>query len=142
MVAADERELGLRAILNFGHTFAHAIETGMGYGAWVHGEAVGAGMVMAAELSVRTGLLHADDSGRIRALVAAAGLPVTGPVELAPERYLELMSVDKKAAGGRIRFVLLESIGHAVVRGDISPELVRSTIRGCTARGTAASGLS
>jgi 3-dehydroquinate synthase len=138
VVAADEREQGLRAILNFGHTFAHAIEAGMGYGSWVHGEAVGAGMVMATELSLRAGLIGADDARRPRALVAAAGLPVVGPAELSAERYLELMSVDKKAAGGRIRFILLEAIGRARIRDDIPPELVRSVIDDCSGRGAAA----
>ena len=111
VVAADEREAGLRAILNFGHTFGHAIEAGAGYGEWLHGEAVGAGMVMAAELSVRAGTLRREDAERVRALVARAGLPVQGP-KLTMERYLELMQVDKKAAGGRVRFVLLEGIGQ------------------------------
>ena len=138
VVAADEREQGLRAVLNFGHTFGHAIETGMGYGAWVHGEAVGAGMVMASELSLRAGLITADDARRARSLVAAAGLPVAGPAELSADRYLELMSVDKKAAGGRIRFILLEAIGRALMRDDIPAELVRTVIDGCSGRGTAA----
>ena len=138
VVAADEREQGLRAILNFGHTFAHAIEAGLGYGSWVHGEAVAAGMIMAAELSLRAGLIGADDARRARALVAAAGLPVAGPAGLSADRYLELMSVDKKAAGGRIRFILLEAIGRAVMRDDIATELVRSVIDRCSARGTAA----
>ena len=142
VVVADEREHGLRAILNFGHTFAHAIETGMGYGCWVHGEAVGAGMVMAAELSRRAGFIGAADALRARALVAAAGLPVAGPVELPTGRYLDLMSVDKKSAGGRIRFVLLDAIGRARIRDDLPPELVRSVIDDCSAdggsRGTAA----
>ncbi|MBI3375973.1 MAG: 3-dehydroquinate synthase [Betaproteobacteria bacterium] len=139
VVVSDEREQGLRAILNFGHTFAHAIEAGMGYGAWVHGEAVGAGMVMATELSLRAGLIGPQDARRPSALISAAGLPVAGPAGLSPERYLELMSVDKKAAGGRIRFVLLEAIGRAVIRGDIPPGLVCDAIQGCTARGTASS---
>ena len=138
VVAADEREQGLRAILNFGHTFAHAIEAGLGYGSWVHGEAVAAGMAMAAELSLRAGLIGADDARRARALVAAAGLPVAGPAELSADRYLELMSVDKKAAGGRIRFILLEAIGRALMRDDIPAELVRTVIDGCSGRGTAA----
>jgi 3-dehydroquinate synthase len=127
VVAADEREAGLRAVLNFGHTFGHAIEAGVGYGEWLHGEAVAAGMVMAAELSVRAGTLRREDAGRVRALIARAGLPVQGP-KLTLERYLELMQVDKKAAGGRIRFVLLDGLGAAVLRGDLDASLVRESI--------------
>ncbi len=127
VVGADERESGLRAILNFGHTFGHAIEAGAGYGEWLHGEAVATGMVMAAELSVRTGTLRREDADRVRALVTAAGLPVRGPA-LPTERYLELMQVDKKASGGRVRYVLLEGLGRAALRGDIDPTLVRESI--------------
>jgi 3-dehydroquinate synthase len=127
VVAADERETGLRAILNFGHTFGHAIETGVGYGKWLHGEAVATGMVMAAELSARAGTLRREDAARVKTLIERAGLPVRGPV-LAPEKYLELMQVDKKAAGGKLRFVLLEGLGRAVLRGDIAPDLIRESI--------------
>ncbi len=127
VVAADEREGAQRAILNFGHTFGHAIEAGAGYGAWLHGEAVAAGMVMAAELSVRAGLLAAADATRVRTLVLRAGLPDKGPA-LAPERYLELMTLDKKAEGGRMRFVLLERIGQAALRGDVDERLVREVL--------------
>ncbi|MEO8145049.1 MAG: 3-dehydroquinate synthase [Betaproteobacteria bacterium] len=127
VVAADERETGLRAILNFGHTFGHAIEAGVGYGEWLHGEAVATGMVMAAELSVRTGTLSREDADRIAALIARAGLPVRGP-KLSVERFLELMQVDKKAAGGRVRFVLLDGLGHATLRAGIDPGLVRESI--------------
>ena len=127
VIAADERESGLRAILNFGHTFGHAIELGVGYGEWLHGEAVAAGMVMAAELSARAGTLSRGDAERVRALVARAGLPVRGP-KLAPERYLELMQVDKKAAGGRVRFVLLETLGRATLRADLDSRLVHESI--------------
>jgi 3-dehydroquinate synthase len=116
VVGADEKEAGLRAILNFGHTFGHAIEAGMGYGAWLHGEGVGCGMVMAAELSARLGLVSTAFARRIETLVARAGLPVRGPASLAPARYLELMRVDKKAQGGDIRFVLLDGESHALVR--------------------------
>jgi 3-dehydroquinate synthase len=133
VVAADEREIGLRAILNFGHTFGHAFEAGLGYGEWLHGEAVAAGMVMATELSVRVGLLGRTDAARVRALVGRAGLPVAGPA-LSPERILELMQVDKKAAAGRLRFVLLRAIGAAEVRGDIDDEVIRETIAACNAR--------
>ncbi len=115
VVGQDEREGGLRAILNFGHTFGHAIEAGLGYGEWLHGEAVGCGMVMAAELSALTGLMPASFVVRLRALVERAGLPVRGP-DLGMDRYLELMRVDKKAEDGEIRFVLIESMGRAVLR--------------------------
>jgi 3-dehydroquinate synthase len=122
VVSADEKEAGLREVLNFGHTFGHAIEAGMGYGAWLHGEGVGCGMVMAAELSARLGLVDAAFARRVEALVARAGLPVRGPASLAPGRYLELMRVDKKSQGGDIRFVLLDGEGHATVRS--APEAV------------------
>lgn len=112
VVAQDEREAGLRAILNLGHTFGHAIEAGMGYGEWLHGEAVGAGMVMAAELSRCLGLIGAPEVRRVRDLIGSAGLPVSGP-NLPLARYQELMSVDKKAEGGAIKFVVLEAIGRA-----------------------------
>ena len=133
VVGSDERETGQRATLNFGHTFGHAIESGLGYGHWVHGEAVGAGMVMAADLSARLGMIAGADAARIRALVGRAGLPVAGPGSLAADRYLELMSVDKKAAGGKIRFILLERLGSAVLRSDIPEPLVRATLAACTA---------
>jgi 3-dehydroquinate synthetase len=133
VVGADEREAGLRATLNFGHTFGHAIESGLGYGQWVHGEAVGAGMVMAADLSARSGLLGQADADRVRTLVGRAGLPVAGPASLPAERYLELMAVDKKADGGRTRFILLERLGSAILRGDIPEARVRATLAACTA---------
>ena len=112
VVAQDERETGLRAILNFGHTFGHAIEAGLGYGEWLHGEAVGCGMVMAADLSARLGLIDADYAARIGRLVERAGLPVCGPA-LGVERYVELMRVDKKAEAGQARFVLIDGPGSA-----------------------------
>ena len=127
VVAADERERGMRALLNFGHTFGHAIETGLGYGRWLHGEAVAAGMIMAAELSVRAGILSAADLRRAQGLLERAGLPVQGPA-MALERYLELMAVDKKAARGRVRFVLLEAIGRACLRSDLDDAWVRASI--------------
>ena len=116
VVAQDERESNLRAILNFGHTFGHAIETGLGYGTWLHGEAVGCGMVMAADLSVRLGLITQGYAARLRGIIERAGLPVVGP-RLGVERYLELMRVDKKAQAGQTRFVVIESPGKAGVRG-------------------------
>jgi 3-dehydroquinate synthase len=115
VVGQDERESGLRAILNFGHTFGHAIETGMGYGEWLHGEAVACGMVMAADLSVALGLLSPDDAQRLRRLLQRAGLPVQGP-RLGAARYLALMRHDKKAESGQIRFVVLRGMGEAVLR--------------------------
>jgi len=127
VVAADERETGLRAILNFGHTFGHDIEAGVGYGEWLHGEAVATGMVMAAELSARAGTLRREEADRVKTLIARAGLPVRGP-NLAADRYLELMQVDKKTAGGKLRFILLEGIGRAALHGDLAPELVRASI--------------
>ncbi|ALT78291.1 3-dehydroquinate synthase [Paucibacter sp. KCTC 42545] len=128
VVGQDEREQGLRAILNFGHTFGHAIETGMGYGAWLHGEAVGCGMVMASDLSVRLGLMPAEFLPRMRRLIERAGLPVVAP-DLGVERYLDLMRVDKKAEGGEIRFVLIDSLGSAVMRAApdaVVAEVIRS----------------
>ncbi|HWI12303.1 MAG TPA: 3-dehydroquinate synthase [Burkholderiaceae bacterium] len=115
IVAQDEREADLRAVLNFGHTFGHAIENGLGYGRWLHGEAVGCGMVMAADLSARLGLIDAGYAQRIRDIVQRAGLPVVGP-RLGAPRYLELMRVDKKARAGEIRFVVIEAPGRAGVR--------------------------
>jgi 3-dehydroquinate synthase len=110
VVARDEREGGLRAVLNFGHTFGHAIESGLGYGEWLHGEAVGCGMVMAADLSRRLGLIDAAALERVRALVQAAGLPVVAP-DLGVDRWIELMEVDKKNEGGAIKFILLKPLG-------------------------------
>lgn len=127
VVAEDEREGGRRAVLNFGHTFGHAIETGAGYGVWLHGEAVAVGMVMAAGLSARCGLLAQAEAARVRRLVQRSGLPVTAPA-MAPERYLELMAGDKKAAAGRNRYVLLERVGHASLRGDVDERLVREVL--------------
>jgi 3-dehydroquinate synthase len=127
VVGQDEREQGLRAILNFGHTFGHAIETGMGYGAWLHGEAVAAGMAMAADLSARLGLIDRQLVERIHVLLRRAGLPVEAP-QLGIERFHELMSIDKKAESGRVRFVLIERLGSAVVRGDVPAQLLDATL--------------
>jgi 3-dehydroquinate synthase len=133
VVGADEREQGLRAILNFGHTFGHAIEAGMGYGAWLHGEAVGCGMVMAARLSQALGLVDAAFTQRLQRLIERAGLPTVAPVlplEGAPnvaERYLQLMRVDKKAQAGEIKFVTIDAPGRAGLRS--APDaLVRQVI--------------
>ena len=126
VVGQDERESGLRAILNFGHTFGHAIEAGLGYGEWLHGEAVGCGMVMAARLSHRLGLVDQAFAERLTALIARAGLPVSGPA-LGGDRYLELMRVDKKAEGGEIRFVVIDGPGRASMR-PAPDSLVREVI--------------
>lgn len=130
VVGQDEREAGLRAILNFGHTFGHAIEAGLGYGQWLHGEAVGCGMVMALQLSRRLGLIDAAYAQRVTALIARAKLPVVGP-DLGTARYLELMRVDKKAEGGQIKFVVIEAPGRAGVRG-APDELVAQVLADCT----------
>lgn len=123
VVAEDERETGVRALLNFGHTFGHAIESGLGYGAWLHGEAVAAGMVMAADLSCRMGYIAPADLDRITALLRHAGLPVAQP-GLAAERLLELMAVDKKTEGGKLRFVLLDRVGAASIRAEVPADLL------------------
>lgn len=120
VVAADERESGERALLNLGHTFGHAIETGMGYGAWLHGEAVAAGTMIASELSRLLGWLTADDVERVRRIFSRAGLPVVAP-GLGVARYLELMRHDKKVQDGRLRLVLLRSVGQAVL-SDVARE--------------------
>jgi 3-dehydroquinate synthase len=127
IVAQDEKETGERALLNFGHTFGHAIEAGTGYGTWLHGEAVAAGMVMAAELSALMGHLKKSEVSRVRELLKRAGLPIEGP-PLAPERMLELMALDKKVEKGRTRFVVLEAIGRARLRADVDEAAVRGAI--------------
>lgn len=120
VVAADERESGERALLNLGHTFGHAIETGLGYGVWLHGEAVAAGTLIAAELSCRLGWMTGEDVQRIAALFLRAGLPVRGPA-MGAARYLELMRHDKKVQDGKLRLVLLNAVGKAVV-SDVADE--------------------
>lgn len=136
VVGQDERESGLRAILNFGHTFGHAIEAGMGYGAWLHGEAVGCGMVMAARLSLLLGLIDPVFLTRLEALIQKAGLPVQAPVLDEHDnvaRYMELMRVDKKAEGGAIRFVVIDGPGRARLQ-EVPDNLVAEVIvRSCTA---------
>ena len=126
VVAQDEKEGGVRATLNFGHTFGHAIEAGMGYGEWLHGEAVGCGMVMAADLSVRVGQLTTDEAERLKKLVAALKLP-TVPPRLGLERYMDLMSVDKKAEGGEVRYILLNGIGRSTIKA-VDDQLVAQTL--------------
>jgi len=119
IVSLDEREEGQRALLNFGHTFGHAIEAGLGFGSWLHGEAVSAGMVLAARVAHKLGLMSVEDVTRMSRLLSAAGLPVSAP-ELGLERYLELMGHDKKVRDGRNRFILLRRIGEAFVSDDVS----------------------
>ena len=114
IVAADEREEGERALLNFGHTFGHAIENGVGYGEWLHGEAVASGMVVAARVSQRLGRIARQDADRLQALVARAGLPVNVPA-LGFDRWKSLLARDKKVALGTVRYVLLDAIGKAVI---------------------------
>jgi 3-dehydroquinate synthase len=132
VVGNDERESGERALLNLGHTFGHAVENGMGYGIWLHGEAVAAGTIMAADLSQRLGWLRAEDVSRTRKLFERAGLPVIGP-KLGAEKYLNLMGLDKKVADGKIRFVLLKSLGHAVMTGDVPQAMLEQTLEACSA---------
>ena len=127
VVSADEREKGERALLNLGHTFGHAIEAGMGYGVWLHGEAVAAGTMMAAELSFRLGWLDADDLERIEDLFQRAGLPTVGP-EMGTTTYLELMQHDKKVQNGKMNLILLERIGRAVSTNSASAVHVSDAI--------------
>jgi 3-dehydroquinate synthase len=127
IVADDEREHGRRALLNLGHTFGHAIETATGYGEWLHGEAVGAGMLMASDLSCRLGWLREEDVERVRALLARAGLPTAAP-PIGAARALELMGMDKKVLAGRLRLVLMRSIGEGVVEGDYPADALQATL--------------
>ncbi|MDP2834908.1 MAG: 3-dehydroquinate synthase [Pseudomonadota bacterium] len=127
VVAADERESGQRALLNLGHTFGHAIETGMGYGVWLHGEGVSAGTLLAADLSRRMGLLAQADVERMADLFRRAGLPVAAP-DLGYDAYMNFMAVDKKVESGRIRFVLLRKLGEAFVTGDYDLAALRATL--------------
>jgi 3-dehydroquinate synthase len=133
VVAADEREAGVRALLNFGHTFGHAIETGLGYGEWLHGEAVGAGMAMAADLSRRLGWLSDEDVERTRRLLRRARLPVAAPASMTTTHFLELMSVDKKALAGKLRLVLLKRIGEAVVTDNFPSSALSETLEAARA---------
>ena len=129
VVRQDEREGGMRAILNFGHTFGHAIEAGMGYGAWLHGEAVGCGMVMAADLSCRMGFIDTHQRDRVTTLVTRAGLPTTPP-DLGLSRWIELMQVDKKSEDGQIKFILMKPLGSACIMA-VPADLLASTIDHC-----------
>jgi 3-dehydroquinate synthase len=128
VVAADEREQGLRAILNLGHTFGHAIEAASGYGVWLHGEAVAAGMAVAADMSHRLGWLQASERDRVMRTIQAFGLPATPP-RIGAERARELMGLDKKVLDGRIRLVLLHSLGEAVVASDYPAHVLNETLQ-------------
>ena len=128
IVEQDERESGLRAILNLGHTFGHAIETVMGYGNWLHGEAVAAGMVMAIDLSIREGLVDEELRKRSIDLLSRAGLPVSPPANISLEQYLDVMAIDKKTLDGKIRLVLLRALGEAFVSADYSRENLQQTL--------------
>ncbi|MCT4703467.1 3-dehydroquinate synthase [Enterobacteriaceae bacterium H20N1] len=131
VVAADERESGLRALLNLGHTFGHAIEAEMGYGNWLHGEAVAAGMVMAARTAFRLGQFSEADVQRVITLLQRAGLPVTGPKEMSADAYMPHMMRDKKVLGGELRLVLPQAIGKSEVRGGVPHDVVLSAIADC-----------
>lgn len=142
VVGQDEKEAGLRAILNFGHTFGHAIEAGMGYGNWLHGEGVGAGMVMAAHLSQKLGLVDAAFVQRLTRLIERAGLPTRGAMLDTKDNagaYLAHMRVDKKAEAGAIRFVLIDGPGKAIMRS-APDDLVREVIDTCCAQGVGVQG--
>lgn len=128
VVAQDERESGVRALLNLGHTFGHAIENGLGYGEWLHGEAVGAGMVMAADLSYRMNMLSLAEALELKQLISAAGLPTAPPAKLS-NSLLELMARDKKATDKGLRFILLESLGKACLRDDVDESQLQSTLK-------------
>jgi len=128
VVAADEKEKGQRALLNLGHTFGHAIEAGMGYGQWLHGEAVGTGMLMAADLSCRIGWLENTQVELIKAILQEAGLPISPPPEMDSQRFLALMALDKKVMEGKIRLILLDAIGSSKVSDDYDPQLLRETL--------------
>lgn len=133
VVMADEREAGERALLNLGHTFGHAIEAGLGYGEWLHGEAVAAGMALAADLSRRMGWISDRDVERIKSLLLRAHLPVNAPPSMTPSRFLELMSVDKKVLAGKLRLVLLKRIGEAVVTNDFPATALADTLEAARA---------
>lgn len=128
VVAADEYERGQRALLNFGHTFGHAIEAGMGYGTWLHGEAISAGMVMGLDMSLRCGMIDMAERDRGCAILASAGLPVTPPPEVDKPTFERYMLRDKKVVDGKIRLILLESIGKAVVSSDFDAEKLHQTL--------------
>src|SRR5690554_5727935 len=128
VVAQDERESGIRATLNLGHTFGHAIETFAGYGNWLHGEAVGTGMIMAADLSLREGTISPTDYDRIVQIILKAGLPSRPPEQMTPADFMSLMAVDKKNVDGKLRLVLLKAVGEAEVTSEASPENLKATL--------------
>jgi 3-dehydroquinate synthase len=128
VVAQDEKESGIRALLNLGHTFGHAIEANQGYGEWLHGEAVGAGTMMAADLSCRLGWITSKDVVRVKAILEAANLPIYPPNEMTPDQFKQLMAVDKKVLDGQLRLILLKSVGEAVVTSDFSVEKLNETL--------------
>ncbi|NOR68158.1 MAG: 3-dehydroquinate synthase, partial [Methylomarinum sp.] len=129
IVAEDEFESGIRAILNLGHTFGHAIETGMGYGKYLHGEAVAIGIGYAADLSKRMGWITDADVKRIMALLKSANLPVQPPKEMDVSQFIDLMAVDKKNVDGKIRLILLESIGKATLPVNVEQSLLEQTLK-------------
>ena len=129
VVAQDEREKGLRALLNLGHTFGHAIETGMGYGAWLHGEAVGTGMCMAADMSCRLGWIDQAACDRAIALIEAAGLPTKAPPGMTEARFIELMAQDKKVTDKTLNLVLFQALGQTILTSDFDESVLRETIR-------------
>jgi len=131
LVSEDERESGARALLNLGHTFGHAIEAGLGFGEWLHGEAVAAGTCVAADLSARLGWLDPPEVERIRELFQRLGLPTAVPSSLGAERMLELMQVDKKVRAGRLRLVLLRAVGEACLTAEFDPRALDATLRHC-----------
>ena len=131
IVAQDEREGGIRAILNLGHTFGHAVETDQGYGNWLHGEAVAVGIVVACVLSEKLGWVSMADVERVLAIIESANLPVRLPQNMTPERFLELMSVDKKVIDGKLRLVLLKRLGEAVVTSEVDWNTVVDAIEYC-----------
>lgn len=128
IVAQDEKEGGVRALLNLGHTFGHAIEAGAGYGNWLHGEAVATGMLMASDLSMRQGWITASDLQRVENLIREAHLPTRSPPHMDYEAFIELMAIDKKVRNGKINFILQRSIGDAFLTSDYDPQLLRETI--------------
>jgi 3-dehydroquinate synthase len=129
IVAADETETGQRALLNLGHTFGHAIETGMGYGNWLHGEAIASGMIMAARLSAKLGWINSSDVDRVIDIMERAHLPVRAPEKMTAERFLELMKIDKKVSDGVLKLVLFKAIGNAVITTDYSEEALLDAIK-------------
>lgn len=135
IVAQDEREGGVRALLNLGHTFGHAIETQLGYGRWLHGEAVGAGMAIAAAVSHRAGWLSDVDLARVQTLLEAAHLPTAAPAGMTVDQFIEHMAVDKKVLDGRLRFVLLKQLGQAFTTSEVPVALVREVLKESIAKG-------